>query len=269
MDNAKVPENYRELFERAVMGPITKRDLEGTSVHARLRLIGTVRDALFDQASPGSPSIQHLNLMTIENTFKASERFCAWQDKRRAVFLNEIGKREHSGLRKVFSSWRSQPMSERKRALIQTSTMHQHAYMSGVADVLPVQHRFHASPAFNVGGRIVMTFGGFRGDFVNRRGYLRHNTGTGSFLFNAQFTLETNHHETTHALQFMLADAFRRKTIREDHMLYEEARVFSEIDRLSGVLPAALGRAYEAQLHERLAESEGVEIAEAIMEMSR
>ena len=75
MDNAKVPENYRELFERAVMGPITKRDLEGTSVHARLRLIGTVRDALFDQASPGSPSIQHLNLMTIENTFKASERF--------------------------------------------------------------------------------------------------------------------------------------------------------------------------------------------------
>lgn len=261
----------KDIYNKALHERLVSDDIADLSVYSRCQIIHDLVGALrakVPQAKHGTARHTRESLLLIAQSFEPSGALLSEQYKKRKRFLNEIQQDHNSDILLCFQNWQDVAPADKKNAIERVSGLHQKIYMSGIADVIPVEHYFKDNMMAGVDKKLL---GGFAGEISKSRGKMSHNFGLYSDLACA---LETTHHETTHAIQFGLACAYHYQKIRPDHALFEDAKIFHAIEvnkaMISlGVLKSTEIDAYTQQMHEILAEDEGRLIGAGIMEMVR
>ncbi len=190
----------------------------------------------------------------IGKSFSFSDNMREWVDNRRKAFQRTLGQKRHRHIVDTLTQNVSKSQAHIKKALINLSRLQQAIYAPDSVPRLKTAYDFVSYPPDG----FPPPAGSFDSDLEQEKGTIGHNADQlhlrGPDIANS---IETTCHETTHALQFALAVAFKRGTIRQAHPLYAEARIFHAMKKQKATIPSRLGTAYHAQLAERMAYPEG------------
>ncbi|MEM7650943.1 MAG: hypothetical protein AAF204_02530 [Pseudomonadota bacterium] len=260
----------REVFEKAATNPLETKDLESMSLHTRCKIIRNVVDVVSTSMQASASIVARTNLQRLSKSFPVSDAYYQWQDRGLNSFISTLRSRDNKALLDNLRSWDSLPQHLQENSLVQSCKLHQRSYMTGISDTLRVDHEFKDIP-FRISsttGKRSIILGLFKGNLRARKATITQNNNPTFDFTNAEFALDTAHHEMTHAIHFSLALAFSNRTIRQDHPLYKEAEYFHAINRYDAIVPSNITGPYEAQTHEHLAETQGNSLSRAIMELT-
>ncbi len=270
-------QRIKEIYNLAVHGEVTPMDLDGMSLHAKCSAIYEVVDALrqkLPQSKYGTARHTRDALSVIVDSFSASDALIHLQDQRRSYFTSAMNSNDYSYHRDVIGNWQDiEDDALLETTILDISKLHAKTYLLGMADVIPTKYAFTNTPPDMLKLNI-RNLGGFTGNLKENRGTIRLEKGGEAQFRNPAFILNTVHHETTHAIQFALASAFHHGQIRHDHLLYDDARMFHALEVNKAIVPSGLIKeterhAYEHQVHEVLANSEGEALSAILLDLSR
>jgi len=260
------------IYRRALFEGISEDDVSKISLHGKCNiiygLVGALRDKI-PQRELGNGRVARESLVTIVNSFAPSEGLIDFQDKKRQTLIRNFAEDDNGQLMGAISSWDDLDRGEKEGVLIHSASLHQKIYLTGVADRIPVNWIFSNSQ--QQGARHnVKIIGGFSGDISNEYGSIRIDIES---IHDVGEVLNSTHHETTHAIQFALASSFHRNRINPAHILFDDARMFHAIEVNKAfiscmVLKHSEQEAYQQQVHEVLADSEGEVISSALIELA-
>ena len=192
---------------------------------------------------------------------------------KQARFFSDMTHDEYAPLRDNITNWNNLDMEARQDTLIQTTSLHQYAYLSGVADRIPISWVFQEKPLQSERFGLLIV-GGFSGDLTSEYGRIRQDVSARSHFDDPAVAFNTGHHETTHAIQFALANAYHHNRLNATHILYDDARMFHAIEVNKAVIPCSVLKhsdqaAYQQQVHEVLANEEGHAISQGLLDLSQ
>lgn len=264
------------LFNQALFEGISDDDLSGVTMHGKCKLITDLVGALrgkVPQRMHGHGKVARSSLVAIVDTFEPSDNFMTFQTQKRSRFLSEMESDKHAELRDRIMRWSDMDNEARQDTLIATTSLHQYTYLSGFVDRIPINWVFNEGIK-NTGRPGLIVVGGFSGDLTAEYGRIRQDISEHSHFEEPGVALNTGHHETTHAIQFALANAYHHNRINSTHKLYDDARMFHAIEVNKAVIPCSVLKrsdqtAYQKQVHEVLADAEGEAISEALLDLSQ
>ncbi len=260
------------IYNAALFDGINESDIADLTLHGKCNLISNLVESLrnkIPQKEMGSGRIARQSLVVIVNSFEPSDDLVKFQEQKREMLLRSFVQDENRALAESIADWEDLNIEEKEDVLIQTSSLHQRIYLLGTADRIAVNWVFVDGELSSYRHNIKV-LGGFSGNLSNEFGTTRISK---DYMHDAGESLNSAHHETTHAIQFALAVAYNRNRITPNHILYNDARMFHAIEINKAVVPCGVLKsteqdAYENQVHEVLADSEGNEISSALIELA-
>ncbi len=271
-------EDLKDIFDKAMAEGLERSDIDGLTLYTKCDvihgLVGALRDKV-PQRTHGSGRTTRNSLTAIVGTFEASDNLLEFQDHRRKRFLGRMERPENRHVLKAISGWDQFDQTvEKKAAITHATQLHQQVYLSGVADIVPIDYMFKDAIKTQTSRHNIIVVGGFRGNLSTGEASIRQDTSRHSGFHDPREAFHTGHHEMTHGIQFALAKAFHHNRIRPDNPLYEDARMFHAIELNMAVIPCSIlkasdQRAYNQQMHEVMADREGIAISDALMDLSQ
>ncbi len=263
------------VYEKGLDEALEDKDIENLTLYGKCYVIKNLASALRDKVphkKHGTGTHTRASLVTIAESFEPSDHLLGLQYKKRNTFLNTMSTNENSDAFNTLRNWDACNQEEKEAAIIHTTRLHQRVYLTGIALMLPVEHVFidNSEKTYIASGKKIL--GGFLGNLTEQKGRITQNLEDLILKHTPLDALHTAHHEATHAIQFSLANAFHHGYIRQDHMLYDDARIFHAIEVSRAIIPFSILKAedtgaYTAQIHERLAEDEGRLISHDLVDL--
>lgn len=260
------------IYHAALFDGISQGDIADLTLHGKCNLIRNLVEGLrnkIPQKEIGSGRIARQSLVVIVNSFEPSDDLINFQEQKRGMLFKLFAQDENKALAESIAGWEDLTIEEKEDVLIQTSSLHQRIYLLGTADRIAVNWVFIDGELSSY-RRNIKILGGFSGNLSNEFGTTRISK---DYMHDVGKALNSVHHETTHAIQFALAVAYDRNRITPSHILYDDARMFHAIEINKAVVPCGVLKdseqdAYENQVHEVLANSEGNEISSVLIELA-
>jgi hypothetical protein len=267
----------KDVFNMAVHENVLPEHVKGLTLHAKCTLIHDIVDALRrkePQSKYGTARHTRDSLVTIVDSFASSDALADFQERKGRSFLNEIERNENGrSILNNIAAWSDVETDKMKETLIATSKLHLEIYTQGICGIVPVSYLFGDKDK-NKQRFGSLNMGGFVGNLKNGTGKIRVVDNENAQFHLADRALSTMHHQTTHAVQFCLANAFHHGRMSPNHPLFDDAKMFHAIEVKNAFVPSAILKnteqhAYVNQVHEILAEAEGKKISANLIELAQ
>ncbi len=270
-------DRIKEVFNTAMHENVQPEQIVDLTLHAKCTLIHDIVDALRrkePQSKYGTARHTRQSLVTIVDSFSASDELVEFQETKGRHFLYEIANTQNGWLiLNNIAAWGSDGADAMKETLVEASKIHMEIYTRGICSVVPVSYLFgdKNKDAQRIGA---ISLGGFSGDLKNGIGTIRVADNENAQFHLADKALSTMHHETTHAVQFCLANAFHHGRMSPNHPLFDDAKMFHAIEVKNAIVPSSILKnteqhAYVNQVHEILAEAEGEKLSANLIELAQ
>lgn len=270
-------DKIKEVFNTAMHENVQPEQVSDLTLHAKCTLIHDIVDALRrkePQSKYGTARHTRQSLVTIVDSFSASDALADFQARKSRTFLNAIERNENGrSILNNIAAWSDVETDTMKETLIATSKLHLEIYTQGICGIVPVSYLFgdKNKDAQRLGA---ISLGGFSGDLKNGTGTIRVVDNENAQFHLADRALSTMHHETTHAVQFCLANAFHHGRMSPNHPLFDDAKMFHAIEVKNAIVPSSILKnteqhAYVNQVHEILAEAEGEKLSANLIELAQ
>lgn len=275
--NNKKYQQIKNLYDMAIHETIEPEHLENTSLHAKCCVIYNVTKALKEkipQHEYGTAKHTRNSLTNIVNSFFPSQALLNFQNQKRERFFNHFKKKENSDTRAFISDWDNIEEPEtHEKTIVEISKLHSATYAQSVISLASLKYLFSENNLIQ-NKLNMLVLGSFYGDLSKESGQIKISKDRRNNSWDAENILDTIHHETTHFIQFSLANDFHHGRIRPDHPLFSDARMFHAIEVNNAIIPSGVLKstersAYENQVHEILARQEGAVLSAGVLELSR